>query len=104
MDKDDICMSDDISEAMTELRRFMFTNVYTNPVAKSEEIKASKMLKEMYYYFNEHFEEIPETFRKISLERNESRERIVCDYIAGMSDQYAISIFKKIFIPVSWSK
>ena len=104
MDKDDICMSDDISEAMTELRRFMFTNVYTNPVAKSEEIKASKMLKEMYYYFNEHFEEIPETFRKISLERNESRERIVCDYIAGMSDQYAISIFKKIFVPVSWSK
>lgn len=97
-------MSDDISEAMTELRRFMFTNVYTNPVAKSEEIKASKMLKEMYYYFNEHFDEIPEAFRKISLERNESRERIVCDYIAGMSDQYAISIFKKIFIPVSWSK
>lgn len=40
----------------------------------------------------------------MSLERNESRERIVCDYIAGMSDQYAISIFKKIFIPVSWSK
>ncbi len=100
--KPDILMSEDISYAMTELRRYMFQSVYTNPVAKSEEVKANKMLREMYYYFMEHFGEIPADFRIIEAEREESRERVVCDYIAGMSDQYAINIFKKIFIPVSW--
>ena len=101
---DDILMSDDISTAMTGLRSYMFDSVYTNPVAKSEETKAVKMLKEMYYYFMEIFEEIPEDFRNIEESHGETRERVVCDYIAGMSDQYAVNIFKKIFIPVSWKK
>lgn len=102
--KDDICMSADVSLAMTELRRYMFQSVYTNPVAKSEEVKATKMLQEMYYYFLDHFEEIPESFREIESLRGEGKERVICDYIAGMSDQYAISLFSKIFIPVSWKK
>lgn len=104
LNQDDIHMSDDISLAMTELRRFMFTSVYTNPVAKSEEVKATKMLKEMCSYFMEHFEEIPVEFRNIGAVRHESPERTVCDYIAGMSDQYAINLFRRIFIPVSWKK
>lgn len=102
--RDVICMSEDVSYAMTELRRFMFSNVYTNPTAKSEESKAEKMLKEMYYYLLEHPEEIPEEFRNIGNIRQESIERTVCDYIAGMSDQYAIAVFRKIFIPVSWKR
>lgn len=100
--KNDICMSDNVQYAMTELRKFMFQSVYTNPTAKSEEVKAQKMIKEMYGHFMEHFEEIPEDFRKIESTHNESRERVVCDYIAGMSDQYAVNLFKKIYIPVSW--
>ncbi len=104
MDKDDICMSEDVEYAMTHLRKYMFESVYTNPVAKSEEIKAHKMLKEMYFYFMEHYEEIPCGFRRIEELHNETKERVVCDYIAGMSDHYATSIFKKIFIPVSWKK
>lgn len=101
---DEILMSDDISAAMTGLRSYMFDSVYTNPVAKSEETKAVKMLKEMYYYFIDHFEEIPQDFRHIEECHGETHERVVCDYIAGMSDQYAVTIFKKIFIPVSWKK
>lgn len=104
MDKPDILMSDDVGYAMTSLRQFMFDSVYTNPMAKSEEVKARKMLKEMYWYFCEHFDEIPAAFRTIEEQHNESKERVVCDYIAGMSDQFAINIFKKIFIPVSWKK
>ncbi len=102
MGKDDICMSDNVSYAMTELRRFMFNSVYLNPAAKSEESKASKMLEEMYCYFTAHYEEVPESFRIIEANHGESKERAICDYIAGMSDQYAVNIFKKIFIPVSW--
>lgn len=98
----DIRMSEDVSRAMTGLRQYMFRSVYTNPLAKSEEGKAVKMLREMYYYFGEHLEEIPESFRRIEAEHKESDERMVCDYIAGMSDQYAVNIFKRIYIPVSW--
>ena len=104
MNKDDIIMSKDVEYAMNNLRKFMFESVYTNPLAKSEEIKAHKMLSEMYWYFMEHYEEIPEGFRQMEELHNECKERVVCDYIAGMSDQYAINIFKKIYIPVSWKK
>ena len=101
-DKPEICMSPKVQSAMSGLRQYMFESVYTNPTAKSEEVKANKMLKEMYEYFMEHFEEIPEDFRRIEAVHNESNERVVCDYLAGMSDQYAVNIFKRIFIPVSW--
>lgn len=97
-----ICQSHDVSYAMSKLRGFMFESVYTNSLAKSEEIKAHKMLKEMYEYFMCNFAEIPENFREIERLHNQSKELVVCDYIAGMSDQYAINNFKKIFIPVSW--
>ena len=102
LDKPDIYMSEDVSKAMTNLRKFMFESVYTNPTAKSEEIKAHKMLKEMYEYFMAHYEDIPEGFRIMEELHGETKERVVCDYIAGMSDQYAVNMFKKIFIPVSW--
>lgn len=101
-DKPDICMSENVGYAMSQLRKFMFQSVYTNEKAKSEELKAHKMIHEMYDYFMKFFEEIPEDFRRIESVHNVSKERVVCDYIAGMSDQYAVSIFKKIFIPVSW--
>ncbi len=101
-DKSDIYMSEDVEHAMSQLRKFMFKKVYTNPTAKSEEQKAYKMIHEMYNYFMKFFEEIPEEFRYIESAHDVSKERIVCDYIAGMSDQYAINIFKKIFIPASW--
>ncbi len=104
IDKPDICMSDNVEAAMTNLRKFMFESVYTNPTAKSEEIKANKMLREMYEYFMTNYTEIPESFRVMEENHNETKERVVCDYIAGMSDQYAVNIFKKIFIPVSWKK
>lgn len=100
--KPDICQSKDVNYAMSRLREYMFESVYTNPLAKSEEIKAHKMLKEMYEYFMTNFNEIPENFREIERLHNQSMELVVCDYIAGMSDQYAINNFKRIFIPVSW--
>ncbi len=102
MDKPDIIMSKDVENAMSKLRNYMFDSVYTNPIAKSEETKADKMLSEMYKYFIEHYEEIPESFRELEEQHGEDVERTVCDYIAGMSDQYAVNIFKKIYIPVSW--
>ncbi len=100
--KSDIYQSQSVNYAMSGIRGYMFESVYTNPLAKSEEIKAHKMLKEMYEYFINNFNEIPKNFREIENLHNQSRELVVCDYIAGMSDQYAVNNFKRIFIPVSW--
>lgn len=102
--KPQVVMSVEVNQAMTDLRKFMFKSVYTNPAAKSEEVKASKMLEEMYHHFISHYDEIPESFRLRGEKRCENWDRVVCDYIAGMSDQYAINVFAGIFIPVAWKK
>lgn len=103
-DKPDIVMSKEVEWAMGNLRNFMFESLYTNPKAKSEEIKARKMLIELYEYYLENIKELPESYQKIMEERNEKPERIVCDYIAGMSDNYCVSRFSDIFIPLSWNQ
>ena len=100
-DKGDICMSDESWEAFLELRRFMFENLYTNPVAKSEEVKAEAMIEQLYYYYMDHIELLPEKHLKM-LHEGEEQYRVVCDYISGMTDQYAITKFGEFFIPVAW--
>lgn len=102
LDKPAIHMSAEIEKAMAALRQFMFKNVYTNPKAKSEEIKAKKMLTELYYYYMDNIAALPEEYQYFMEKRNQSRERTVCDYIAGMTDGYSIAVFKDIFVPKSW--
>lgn len=103
-DRPDIIMSAEVEWAMKNLRQFMFESLYTNPKAKSEEIKARKLLIELYGYYLENIQELPESYIKIMEERKEKPERIVCDYIAGMSDSYCVSRFSDIFIPISWKQ
>ena len=57
-------MSKESAQAMQDLRKFMFANLYNNPVAKSEEKKAKAMLKQLYFYYMEHIEEIPSLSKK----------------------------------------
>lgn len=102
MDKPDIVMSGERYEAMRSLRSFMFQSVYTNPTAKSEEVKAKKLLRELYEYYKLHTEELPESYRQLIMKKNEPVNLVVCDYIAGMSDQYVIYKFEEIFVPRSW--
>lgn len=100
-DRDDIIMSDEVQEAMVELRQFMFDHVYKNPVAKSEEVKAKAMLKQLFYYYMEHIELLPQKYLRM-LENGEKKDRAVSDYIAGMTDQYAIAKFSEYFLPQAW--
>ena len=102
IDKDDIIMSDTVHKAMTDLRQFMFDKLYTNPAAKSEEIKVCKLITELYNYYIANIEELPDNYKRFIYERGEKPERVVCDYIAGMSDQYSISKFENIFVPKAW--
>lgn len=118
-DQPDIIMTPKVWEAMTGLRNYMFQSVYTNPVAKGQEKKAERLIKELFAYYVEHADVLPEEFinqiengdgkcyNEIHLySDNELRrlrtERAVCDYIAGMTDRYAVSKFHEIMIPTGW--
>ncbi len=99
---DDIRMSEEVGNAMKGLREYMFKSLYVNPVAKSEEVKAHKMLVELYRYYENNIEELPENYITYMRLHNDSPGRIICDYISGMTDRYCISKFEDIFIPLSW--
>ena len=100
--KNDLVMSEAVHKAMTELRKFMFESLYLNPTAKSEEAKADKLITELYRYYVANTDKLPDTYKRFITEFDERPEQVVCDYIAGMSDQYSISKFQEIFVPKAW--
>ena len=96
----EVMLSPAVEKALKDLRSFMFERVYRNPVAKGEETKAQDMLQRMYEYYYTHPEALPEDFQpQMSFD---GLERTVCDYIAGMTDNYAVDKFTELFIPVGW--
>jgi len=96
-----VTLSPQIADALAELRAFMFERVYRNPVAKGEETKAKDMIKRLYEYYYNHPESIPEDF--LPQLTFEGMERTVCDYIAGMTDKYAVDKYTELFIPMGWN-
>ena len=93
-------MSPQVEAALQNLRSFMFEKVYRNPVVKGEETKAKDMLKRLYEHYYNHPEALPAHFEpQMSFD---GLERTVCDYIAGMTDNYAVDTFTKLFIPAGW--
>ena len=95
-----ICMTPATDRALRELREFMFDRVYRNPVAKGEESKAKAMLQRLFEYYVANPNEMPEDFQpQLSFD---GMERTVCDYIAGMTDNYAVYKYTEIFIPTGW--
>ena len=97
-----IKMSKERMDAMLHLREFLFSSVYRNPVAKSEEVKAKRMIEELFLYYMGHYDAVPQKFRMIGEALNERKDRIVCDYISGMTDDFATQKFTEYFIPQSW--
>jgi len=96
----EICLSDKVYQALQDLRAFMFERVYRNPVAKGEESKAKEMLEKLFEYYVNHPEALPEDFHpQVSFD---GMERTVCDYIACMTDNYAVDKYTEIFIPMGW--
>lgn len=96
----DIRMSDEVKKAHDELRAFMFDNVYRNSVAKAEEAKAKALIEKLYTHFLKHPDMLPEEYKKIMARFD--KERAVCDYIAGMTDVYAVNMYNELFIPKGW--
>lgn len=98
--KNQITMHAPVEQAMNELRQFMFDSVYHNPIAKAEESKGREIIKQLFDFYMKHPEKLPEGYAA-QLDFD-GLPRAVCDYIAGMTDKYAISKFSEIYIPLGW--
>lgn len=101
MDKPEIEMESEAYKAMMGLREFMFENVYKNPYAKSEEGKFYAVVEALFEKFISKPELIPENIRAASC--SEDVNIVVRDYIAGMTDGYAVSLFEDMFVPKAWN-
>ncbi len=99
-DKPFIKMGDEVQEATDALRAFLFDRVYHNMVVKGESEKGVRMLCDLFEYFNSNPDKIPEPFR--SMIERDGLPRCVCDYISGMTDRYAIELYKDLMIPKVW--
>ena len=94
-------MSPVYEKAMQDLRQWMFCTVYVGGKAKEEESKAQQMIELLFEFYMDHPERLTSEFTRM-LERGETKERVVCDYISGMTDNYAIEKFEELFIPIGW--
>ena len=99
--RDGIRQSPACGQAMTKLRNFMFDAVYRNPVAKGEESKAQDMIARLFEYYQKDPDKLPPDYQDIRL--REGTDRAVCDYIAGMTDHYAVAKYNEAFIPLAWA-
>ena len=98
----EIQMEPETERAMKDLRRFLFERVYSNPIAKGQEKQAEHLVAYLYEYYQKKPEELPEEFQILIQEKGEKPEQVVCDYIAGMTDRFAVAKLTEIFIPSHW--
>lgn len=98
--KNDIKMSDEVLKAVSSLRDFLFENVYKSSEKHVEEEKGEHVICEMFKYFINHTQKLPEEYKNFL--SSYSKEQVVCDYIAGMSDPYAVALYKELFVPRAW--
>ena len=96
-----ICQSPEKEQALMLLKDFMFDSVYTNPMCKGEEGKAQEMLRMMFEHYRRDPDALPADFQDIRAA--EGDDRAICDYIAGMTDVFAVEKFKELFLPMNWT-
>lgn len=96
----DIIMDETIKKRFDQLREFMFAAVYTNPHAKSEELKAKDLVARLYEYYVNNVAKMPCFYREIA--ENEDKHSAACDYVASMTDRFAMAKFEELFIPRVW--
>jgi len=101
MEQNEIAMSKQIFDATLKLRSYMFEHVYLNKKAKAEEDKAVGMIEKLFHVYNEHIELLPSQYLAM-LEEGETKETVVSDYIAGMTDNFAVKKFEEFYVPQAW--
>jgi dGTPase len=99
-DIEELRMSDDISSAIYALRDFLYEQVYESKKLIKEFRKAKKVLQDLYVYYLEHVDEI---FADIPKGKKLDKHRVVCDFIAGMTDRFALMTYERLFLPQQWT-
>lgn len=106
-DKNKVEMLDYQYDKLMDLRKFMFDNVYYNPKVKGDEKKAMGIIENLYRYYKEYFDKLPESHLNIYKYNKKlvdsTKDDIITDYIAGMTDTFAIQKYKDLFIPKQWT-
>lgn len=97
-EQDDVRMSEKVWQAMMELRSFLFERVYQAPSVVAEVEKAQRLIAALFDHYMEHVEEVPPEYRAIS---GGDDIRAVTDYIAGMTDRYAMGKLDELYLPKS---
>lgn len=100
--KNAITMSAPVQKAMDEFRSFMFEKIYHSPELEPDRKKAKYVVHKLYDYFMAHPENLPQEF--LERENQWGLQTVAVDYIAGLTDLYAINMFAKLFIPSNWVK
>jgi dGTPase len=95
-----VAMSDDVLAQLDQLRDYLFMNVYRNPVVTAEGERAQRLVTALFEYLADHVTLLPEEYQDDP--RDEGTERRVADYIAGMTDSFAIDLFQRYFVPRMW--
>ncbi|KAF0184566.1 MAG: dGTPase [Nitrospirae bacterium] len=94
-----VVLSEEVGRAVYALRELMFRSVYENPVVRAELDKAKGILRSLYAFYSEH----PEgAFKDVPIPRDSEKHRLVCDFIAGMTDPFALMTYEKLFFPQQW--
>lgn len=100
-DRNDIMLSPPVNTALQNLRQFMFERVYQNQEAKGEEQKAEKLMEILFDYYCKHLELLPPELHRL-MDEGDPPEQVVCDYLAAMTDRFAVAKYGEIFVPKSW--
>lgn len=107
MDKNKIVLSRDAAEALKDLKKWLFENLYNNDnkknIAKVEEHKAEVLLKVLFGHFQRNIDELPKEYIDL-ISKGENKNQVVVDYISGMTDDFAIHTYENIYLPKGWSK
>ena len=99
---EDVVFPEEYFRCFQELRSFMFANLYTNSLAKGEEKKAELVVEMLFNEYMQHSEKLPQEYYRYIVEGIEEKETVVCDYIAGMTDNFAVAKAKELFLPRFW--
>ncbi|MCL5025975.1 MAG: deoxyguanosinetriphosphate triphosphohydrolase [Chloroflexi bacterium] len=97
-----ITMSAPVLAAVDELRDFLFRRVYSDAASQSETLKAQQVVRMLYEYFTRYPAQLPEEFRRST--RRSSPAQMVCDYVSGMTDRYALQVFEELYVPLRWGE
>lgn len=95
-------MSSEVGEASLALRSFLYDKVYLREDVLQEEQKAERLLTALFHYALEHPEVLPEDYLWRAEEQGITR--VVCDFLASMTDRYAVRCFEEIFVPSSFAR